>query len=160
MNYLDINKLQFIQNEDECLNLIYDNKEYKAIKLYYCFPLKEPSKYISVRYGEDETELGVIETIASLNENNKKIVMDSLNFRYFIPEVTKIYHHSYQRPAHVFDMETTAGRKKITVIDIVWRIFKTPDGCIMVHDVDENYYLFKTYLEHPDKYIKLLKNYL
>ncbi len=160
MNFLNVNELQFIQKENECLNLVYQQKEYTAVKLYYCFPLKEPNRYISVRYGEEEKELGIIENLTALSKENQRIVMASLSFRYFIPEIIKIYHHRYQRPAHHFDVETTSGRKKIMVTDIVWNIFKTPDHCIMIQDTDGNYYLLKEYLKHPDKYIKLIKNYL
>ena len=63
MNFLDIKQLQFIQKKDESLQLNYQQKEYHSVKLFYCFPLKEPKKYISVRYGEEEQEIGIIESI-------------------------------------------------------------------------------------------------
>ncbi len=160
MNFLDTNKLKLIKTEDGRFNAIYDQKEYKAIKLYYCFPLKEPTKYISVRYQKDETELGIIETIESLDEESKKIVLNELKFRYFMPEITKIYHHKFNQQTSVFDVETTAGRKKITILNLVWNIFENPDGSIMLKDSEENYYLIKEYLNHPDKHIKFLRNYL
>ena len=108
MNFLDIKQLQFIQKKDESLQLNYQQKEYHSIKLFYCFPLKEPKKYI----------------------------------------------------AHVFDIQTNAGRKKITVLNIIWNIFENPDKTIMLRDSDENYYLIKDYLNHPDKHIKYLYNFL
>ena len=160
MNYLEIGQLNFIKNENQSLNLIYKNQEYKAIKLYYCFPLKEPHQYISVRYGEEETELGIIEKISMLSSHNQDIVKQELDFRYFMPEITKIYRHKYRHHVHVFDVETTAGRKKITVLNIIWNLFENPDGTILIRDSDENYYIIKDYLQHPDKEIKFLYHYL
>lgn len=160
MNFLDIKQLQFIQKKDESLQLNYQQKEYHSIKLFCCFPLKEPKKYISVRYGEEEQEIGIIESIEQLSEENRKIVQKELNFRYFMPEITKIYSHKFRHHAHVFDIQTNAGRKKITVLNIIWNIFENPDKTIMLRDSDENYYLIKDYLNHPDKHIKYLYNFL
>ena len=77
-----------------------------------------------------------------------------------MPEITKIYHHKFNQQTSVFDVETTAGRKKITILNLVWNIFENPDGSIMLKDSEENYYLIKDYLNHPDKHIKFLRNYL
>ncbi len=160
MEFLDPKQIQFISKKDESLQLLYQQKEYQSVKLFYCFPLKEPKKYISVRYGEEEIEIGVIESLEQLSDENQKIVQKELSFRYFMPEITKIYSHKFRHNLHVFDVLTNAGRKKITISNIIWNIFENPDKTIMLRDVDENYYLIKEYLNHPDKYIKYLYNYL
>lgn len=162
MEYLDCSKIKFIKNNNELITCEYDGKTYESVKITRCFPLSSPMTYLSIRYTiEDEVkEVGIIKDIADLNEDERKIVLDDLDLRYFIPEIKKIYKKSFKRQFYNFKCLTDAGEKEIRVKDIIYNIFATPKGDLLIKDCDENYYLIHDFKNSKDKQVKFIRSFL
>ena len=96
MEYIDCSKLKLVKNDNQLITCTYDNKVYESVKVTRCFPLTNPLSYISLRYVIDDEykEIGIIKDISELDDNNKKLILEDLELRYFIPEIIKIYKRS------------------------------------------------------------------
>ena len=162
MEFLDTSKIKFSKNEYELLSCTYDGKFYESVKILRCFPMSSPMELLSVCYSEDEEvkEIGIISKIDDLNEENKGYVLDDLILRYFIPEIIKINKHRVKNQFQNFYCETTAGLKEIRVKEIIYNLFPTPNGDLLIRDCDENYYLFKDYKKSNDKHLKYIRSFL
>ena len=90
MEYMKVDKIKLIANEGEVLSLEYEDVYYPAIKLKRCFPFKCPTSYISVCNSENDQEIGIIYDLNELDSKMLQIAIDELNFRYFVPVITKI----------------------------------------------------------------------
>lgn len=160
MEFLDCKQIRFTKNENEFLTCIYQDKKYESIKVFRCFPLTNPSSYLSLRYGseDDLTEIGIIENINSLANEDKALIMEDLSLRYFIPEIIQIHKRSYKRQYYSFDCLTNAGKTTIQVKDIIYNVFSTPQGDLLIRDCDENYYIIKDYKNSKDKHVKFIRS--
>ena len=94
LTILDANSLKFMSNDSGYLSLEYKNKRYDKVNLTRLIPFQTTNQYISVNYEDDEKnfhEIGVIKDIYELPEQQEKLVNDYLEFKYYMPEITKIY---------------------------------------------------------------------
>lgn len=141
---LDTNKLTFARDNSGYLTLNYDGKVFEQVSLTRLVPYYELEKYISVSFqneDKDWIEIGIISDINSLSAQQKEIVVEYLNFRYYIPEITKIYDITDNRMGYLFiNAETTAGKKRIAVNDW-WANFRIRENNMLsVTDADGNKY--------------------
>lgn len=161
MEYMKVDKIKLIANEGEVLSLEYEDVYYPAIKLKRCFPFKCPTSYISVCNSENDQEIGIIYDLNELDSEMLQIAIDELNFRYFVPVITKISKIKEKRNFAHFDIITNSGNKKITLQDIPFNINAYPNGQVLIKDVDGNLYeVSQQYLSSNDKNAKYIKNYL
>lgn len=159
MEYLQPEKIHFIKNEDELLQLNYAGEIYKSIRLKRCFPLKLENKYIAV-ITQDDKEIGVIRNLSDLTKNDYALADEELKERYFVPTILRIKKMKEKGHLHYFDIETDAGDKKIAVQDIIYKINQFANKTIIT-DVDGNVYAFsESYLQSSDKYVKFIKSYI
>ena len=162
MEYIDCSKLKLVKNDNQLITCTYDNKVYESVKVTRCFPLTNPLSYISLRYVIDDEykEIGSIKDISELDDNNKKLILEDLELRYFIPEIIKIYKKSFKRQFYNFKCLTNAGEREIRVKDIIYNLFVTPKGDLLIKDCDENYYLIIDYKKSNDKNVKFIRSFL
>lgn len=161
MKYLDSKKLMFKKEENKLLSLEYDGKSYERVSLQRCFPINSENEYISVRYGEDNTELGIIKDVNQFEDAEKQKILDELNLRYFIPTILKVNKFKDKKNFITLDVTTDAGDKQIIIRDITWNIIDNKERGLILKDVDENYYkITNEYINSKDKKIRFIKNYL
>ena len=84
---------------------------------------------------------GVQTCALPIYEEQRQLCTEYLNFRYYIPLITKIHSIKDNRMGYLFvDAETTAGHKKIAVNDW-WTNFRINNsGILTVTDSDGNKY--------------------
>jgi hypothetical protein len=161
MEFLNVNKIIFSANDDKVLSLNYENKEYKAIKLKRCFPFLSPNNYISVIDSDTNEEIGIINDLNELDETSRKIAIDELNLRYFLPVIIKVNKIKEKRNFATLDIKTLSGDKTITIQDIPFNINLYGNGKVIIKDVDGNLYeVSQDYLNLNDKNAKWIKNYI
>ncbi|MCI5745121.1 MAG: DUF1854 domain-containing protein [Erysipelotrichaceae bacterium] len=162
MDYLDCSKLHFTSEKDVLLSCYYNDEKYESVKIYRCFPLSCPDKYLSIKYSfsDGEKELGIIKDINDLSKDDKEYVLHDLTMRYFMPEIKKIKKHTYRQKYYTFVCETNCGDKTIRVKDIIYNLFTTKNGDLLIKDCDESYYIIKDYQNKKDKNIKMLRSFL
>lgn len=145
LTILDPNDLRFSREESGFLALSCSHGEYHEVSIIRLLPFYEEQQFVSVAFRDKDKEwkeIGLIKDTSALPEDMREIVLDYLSYRYFIPEITKIYTISDNRMGYLFlDAMTTAGRKKISVGDW-WTNFRLREnGYLTVTDADGNRYI-------------------
>lgn len=141
---LPADKLVFTREESGFMSLDYEEKHYTKVSLTRLIPYMEKEKFISITYQNEDKEwkeIGVIEDISAMPEEQYKVVSEFLEFRYYIPIITKINKITDNRMGYLFlDVETTAGAKKLAVNDW-WHNFRLiQNNMLCVTDADGNKY--------------------
>lgn len=144
LRILNVNELKFTRRDSGYLYLEYQGNTYEEISLTRLQPFFCLDTYISVAFRNNEEEwieIGIIKDLKDMNEEQRQLCTDYLNFRYYIPIITKIYSIKDNRMGYLFvDAETTAGHKKIAVNDW-WTNFRINNsGILTVTDSDGNKY--------------------
>lgn len=162
MDYLNNEKIILKKEENKLISLTYEDKTYFAIKVIRCFPLTNPDSYISLQYEENDEnkEIGLIESLNKLSLENQKIIKEDLELRYFMPEIININKKQYKKGFYTFKVETSSGNKDIRIKDLVYNLFPTKDGNLLIRDVDENYYIIRKYQESKNHYVKFLISFI
>ena len=161
MEYLLIEKLIFIANENKTLALKYDDKEYASIKLKRCFPFLSPNQFISVIDSDSNEEIGIIKDLNELSKEQLDLANIELEFRYFVPIITKVIKVKEKRNFATLDVITNAGKKTITLQDIPFNINLHHNGQVIIKDVDGNLYeVSNEYLLSKDSNAKFIRNYI
>lgn len=144
LTILDAGETAFEKDNNGFLKLCYKGKEYEKVSLTRLLPYVSEEKYISVTYMNEEDEwkeIGVIEDISEFESEQLETVKGYLDFKYYIPEIVKIYKIRDNRMGYLFlEAETTSGSKKIAVSDW-WHNFRIiNDKMLAVTDSDGNRY--------------------
>ena len=161
MEYLNVKELIFSCDDEKVLSLQYKDKDFKAIKLKRCFPFSSPDQYISVVDSDSNEEIGIIENLKDLDEKMYDLALNELNFRYFLPIITKVTKVKEKRNFATLEAKTLSGDKTITIQDIPFNINLHNNGKVVIKDVDGNLYeVSNDYLTSKDKNAKWIKNYI
>ena len=84
IRYLDPVDLKFSRTEGGFVSLRIGRKKYDRVHLYRAFPLSGGDSFISVREKED-SEIGIIPNLSSLSSNDRALIEEELESRYFSP---------------------------------------------------------------------------
>lgn len=139
LNILDGSSLVFTQEKSGFLTLEYNGKTYHRVNLTRLIPFITKTEYISVSYENEEKEyieIGVIKNINDLPEQNRNIVSEFLSFKYYMPEITKIYNIRDNMMGSIFvKVDCTAGKKTLCIVDW-YSNFKLIGSTPYLHVVD------------------------
>ncbi len=155
LTILDCSKLLFSKEESGYMTLRLGEKTYKKVNLTRLQPFYEKELYISVNFEDEEKqfyEIGVIEDIKKLPKEQYELVKSFLEYKYYMPEITKIHSINENMRGSLFvKAETTAGAKTICIRD--WYTnFKLIGGkYLYVCDADGNKYFCDDVEEKFDK---------
>lgn len=144
LRIIDVNKLKLERKDSGYLFAEYEGKSYEEVSLTRLQPFYCLDAYISVSFRNNEEEwieIGVIRDLKEMSGEQRQLCEDYLNFRYYIPVITKIHSIRDNRMGYLFvDADTTAGRKKIAINDW-WTNFRINNsGILTVTDSDGNKY--------------------
>lgn len=126
------------------LTLEYGGKTYRKIDPTRLIPFYSKTKYISLHYENEEREfreVGVIKDMAELPREQFELLNGYLEYKYFMPEITRVYSiRDNMRGAIFVKTDTTAGEKTICVRDW-YQNFRLLNGSYLyVNDADGNKY--------------------
>ncbi|MDD7429779.1 MAG: DUF1854 domain-containing protein [Oscillospiraceae bacterium] len=165
LNILDCDKLKFSQEESGYLTLEYEGKTYHKVNPTRLIPFHSKNEYISVNYENEEKEfreVGVIRSLEDFNdEKQKKLLSDYLEYKYHMPEITKVYSIRDNMQGAIFvKADTTCGSKTICITDW-YQNFRLRDGCYLyINDADGNKYFCPDVYKLGKKDIRILENYI
>ena len=94
LELLDAKKLEFFRDKAGFVSLKYDGQEYFNVRLTRLIPFYSKTTYISVAYDNEDREfkeIGVIKDMKDLTDEQYKLVDEYLEYKYFMPEITKVY---------------------------------------------------------------------
>lgn len=144
LKLLDCSKLHFERDASNFIKLTYEGNEYFNVRLTRLTPLYSKTTYISVAYDNDEMEfkeIGVIKDMRELSDEQYKLVNDYLEYKYFMPEITKIHSIKDNNRGFIFvDFETKSGRKTVCIRDWFSNFRLLTDCYLYANDVDGNKY--------------------
>lgn len=144
LNILNPGELRFSRSDSGYLNLSYNGNDFEQVTLTRLQPFYQHESNISVSFRNDEDEfieIGIISELSALSAEQYELCRAYLEFRYYVPLITKVYTITDNRMGYLFiDAETTAGRKRIAVNDW-WANFRlATSGMLTVTDSDGNKY--------------------
>ena len=144
LRIIDVSKFKLTRRDSGYLYAEYEGKSYEEVSLTRLQPFYCLDTYISVSFRNDEEEwieIGVIKDLKEMSSEQRQLCESYLDFRYYIPIITKVYSIRDNRMGYLFvDAETTAGRKKIAVNDW-WTNFRlNTSGILTRTDFDGNKY--------------------
>ena len=161
MEYLNANEIIFSNDDEKVLSLKYNGVLYQAIKLKRCFPFLSPDCFISVVNSDLNEEIGIIKDLKDLSKEMYEIAIEELNFRYFLPIISKVGKVKEKRNFATLEIKTLSGDKTITIQDVPFNINMYNNGQVIIKDVDGNMYeVSNEYLASKDKNAKWIKNYI
>lgn len=121
-----------------------DGTELAEVLLYRTRPISDPDRYISVRLGATATEqreVGIIRTLRSMGPDQRRLIREALNRRYFIHIITRINTLREEFGYLYWNCETDKGPRQFPTTR--WdqnTVVHAGNGCHIITDVDGNRY--------------------
>lgn len=144
LEILDASKLTFFRDDSGFISLEYNGEKYYNVRLTRLIPFYSATTYISVAYDNEEREfkeIGVIKDMKELPKEQYELLNEYLEYKYFMPEITKIYSIKDNSRGFIFvDIDTTAGRKTICIRDWYSNFRMLTEKYLYAMDVDGNKY--------------------
>lgn len=147
MRFLNGENAKFARTPGGFVSLETRDKTYDRVGVYLTFPLTNPEEYISIREADEKAkEIGIIEKLSQLAEDQQEMLREQIRLRYFMPVITKVmdvkdeYGHAY------WNVMTTFGACRFTTQMSGDAVIHLSDSRLLVTDIDGNRY------EIPDFY--------
>ncbi|MBB6672057.1 DUF1854 domain-containing protein [Cohnella nanjingensis] len=93
---------------------VLDGKTYSELVVYRAFPFLYTTQYISIRDAKGE-ELGIVRDIRDLDEESAKELERELQFRYFLPRVTRVDSVKQKSDLWIWELQTNLGPTRIAM---------------------------------------------
>ncbi|MEE0898441.1 MAG: DUF1854 domain-containing protein [Acutalibacteraceae bacterium] len=159
----DINKVRiFVGNNDKItryennlVTLTLENGEiFEKLEPRRLFPISRVDQYI-ILIDEDGKEAAIIRNFQSIDKESAKIVQESIDDYYLVPNILRIYSVVEKSGTLVWETETNRGSKRIEIRDRNHDIKVYKDGRLRIRDADDNRYIIEDY-QKLDKHSKYL----
>lgn len=140
--------VRYLQKDDFDLNLtkagslrmtIKDERTVLRVKAKRCFPFSFPSRYISIRDGND-AEVGIVSDLAQISKEYRNWIEDDLDMRYFTPKVTGIGLIRHRFGGVEWHVDTNCGSKRLITKGVHDTMTEVEPGRYVITDVDGNRY--------------------
>ena len=118
------------------------------------FPISRVDQYI-ILINEDGKEAAIIRNFQSLDKESAKIVQESIDDYYLVPNILRIYSVVEKSGTLVWETETNRGFKRLEIRDRNHDIRVYKDGRLRIRDADDNRYIIQNYekLDIHSKYL-------
>jgi hypothetical protein len=144
LNILDCTQLKFKREDSGYLTLEYAGKIYHKVNPTRLIQFYSKDTYISLNYEDEEKEfheIGVIRKLSELEAQQRAIVETYLEYKYHMPEITKVYGIRDNMRGSIFvKADTTSGQKTICVKDWYQNFKMRGYDYLYVNDADGNKY--------------------
>ncbi len=131
-----------------------DGKEYRYVKPVLLFPFEENERYISL-LDEDDNEIGIIEDISSLSDEDRAVLEAEMLRRNYTCRISKVLSVRERFGFSYWKCLTDDGEISFSVRDAANNIRKDKENNIFISDIDENRYMLPP-LEKLDRKSKKL----
>lgn len=125
-----------------------DDDSQQPVESICAFPLSYPEKEI-VLHGNEKTELGIIEDMATLKPKIRQTILNQLEKRYFLPQVTMIHKMTERFGSAIWDLETDRGRVVISTRQLNEAVRELGPRRFLIVDVEGNRYEIKELNDLP-----------
>ncbi len=162
LNFINSDDIEFYISQGKLLCLKYKGKDIGRVSVKRMFPFEFENEYITVNNEnytrtDFENEIGIIRNLNALNPNQREILTNELNKRYFIPEITEVEFIKEEYGNISFKVNTTSGKREFVVTDMGSNIKNLGSNRIMITDVFGNRYYITDISNLDDKALKILE---
>ncbi len=144
LTLLDCEKIHLTKEKSGFLTLEYDGSTYSRVDPTRLIPFLSKTTFISLSYENEEKEfreIGVIRDMKELPDEQYKLLDNFLEYKYYMPEITKVYNiRDNMRGAIFVKADTTSGEKTICVRDWYQNFRMLSEKYLYVNDADGNKY--------------------
>ena len=137
--FLEAKKLRFFKHGVTLRLTVEADRSYLTVGILRAFPLSERNRFLSVRDGANQ-EAGLIVNPAELSVENRKLVEEDLERRYFVPAVKRIAAAKERFGTVEWTMETDRGTCRFTTRNLRENVQRPAPGRIILNDVEGNRY--------------------
>ena len=156
LTFLDASGIRIERNTfGELVVQLSDGSIWTKVEPTYAFPVSETNRYISLR-DEESNEIGIIEDIKHLPQESRKILVEELQKRYFMPKITKINALEGQFGITQWMVETSQGDVQFSLRSR-YDIVRLENGRVLIKDADGNRYEIENYNKLDPNSIALLE---
>lgn len=89
-----------------------EGKPYGEIAVHRAFPFLYTTKYISLRDPKGE-EIGIVRDMEQLDDESREELTQELQYRYFLPKVTRVNKVKPKNDLWIWDLETNKGPARL-----------------------------------------------
>lgn len=136
--FIDATKVKFETLENGFLKLTLEDKVYDKVTLTRLLPYSQEEAYITVM--QNQEEIGIIKDLSELESKEYDQVIKQLNYKYYIPEITKINSVKEKMGFLYINLDTKGGEKEICIADFVSNIRLIKENLLSITDVEGNKY--------------------
>ena len=136
--FIDATKVKFETLENGFLKLTLEDKVYDKVTLTRLLPYSQEEAYIAVI--QNQEEIGIIKDLSELESKEYDQVIIHLNYKYYIPEITKINSVKEKMGFLYINLDTKGGEKEICIADFVSNIRLIKENLLSITDVEGNKY--------------------
>ena len=144
LTILDCQKLSISKEKSGYLTVEYDGRTYRKVNPTRLTPFYSKTTYISLSYENDEKafrEIGIIRDMKELTDEQYRLLDDYLEYKYYMPEITKVYNIKDNMRGSIFvKADTTSGSKTICIRDWYQNFRMLSYDYLYVCDADGNKY--------------------
>jgi len=137
MPFLPPESLELFIAPDGTLRALLPDRCGMDVHVLRAFPLSRDDGFYVVRDGKDK-ELGTIESTHGLSLQSVELLHKSLQNRYFLPQITKIYSIAEKFGTSQWDVETDRGRIGITSKALHEAITELSATRFLIRDNEDN----------------------
>lgn len=148
LEFLSPDEMIFERSANGFLNLKLKNQEnYEKVECIPLFPFSKPDSYVSVSIRKDKelVEIAVIKELKILSSEQRNLVQEDIDFRYFTPEILEIKQIMVKHGIYQWDVVTDKGEKTFFVRDIKENISFRENGLMIISDFDKCRYQIRDY---------------
>jgi hypothetical protein len=161
MNILNPNEITFEQAENSFLRVKMKNGEIiEKIECTPLFPLSKPDSYISVSHRKEKgvDEIGILKSLKVLSAEQRVLVENEIQFRYFSPYITDIRKITSKYGVDQWEVVTDRGEATFFVQDTKENVMIQENGLIIITDIDKCRFQIRDYRQLPAKARFYLEN--
>ncbi|MFC5529032.1 DUF1854 domain-containing protein [Cohnella yongneupensis] len=111
---IDPDKASFSRGQGGVLQGVVSSKSYTELMIFRAFPFTYTREYISIRDVKGD-EIGIVRDIDELDAESAKELDAELQFRYFLPKVTRVDRVKHRADLWLWDLQTNLGPTRITM---------------------------------------------
>ena len=126
----------------------------RAVRVTRCFPWSEPSRYLSIRDG-DEEEVALIHDLAELGPDSRHALAESLIEAGFVLQVEGVEEVDEEIEIRTFRVRTRQGPRSFQTFRDEWPQ-PMPGGGVLIRDVVGDLYFIPSPASLDEKSRKLL----
>jgi len=114
---------------------VVNGQPYDELVVHRAFPFRYASEYISVRTPKGD-ELGIVRDIAELNEESASELERELQFRYFLPRVTRVDSVKFKSDLWLWELQTHLGPTRLAMRNLHEHLQYPGGGRVVLTDLN------------------------